>query len=90
MPRFGTPQPTTHTAHLSLLLMAGWLTALVERAVEGATPTVRAVEPLARSASIAMNGEVERGTRVHPGEKEKTRGNRSRNTALTTLNSCEG
>ena len=55
MPRFGTPQPTTHTAHLSLLLMAGWLTALVERAVEGATPTVRAVEPLARSASIAMN-----------------------------------
>ena len=52
MPRFGTPQPTTHTAHLSLLLMAGWLTALVERAVEGATPTVRAVEPLARSASI--------------------------------------
>ena len=72
MPRFGTPQPTTHTAHLSLLLMAGWLTALVERAVEGATPTVRAVELLARSASIAMNGEVERGTRVHPGEKEKT------------------
>ena len=76
MPRFGTPQPTTHTAHLSLLLMAGWLTALVERAVEGATPTVRAVELLARSASIAMNGEVERGTRVHPGEKEKIRARR--------------
>ena len=55
MPRFGTPQPTTHTAHLSLLLMAGWLTALVERAVEGATPTVRAVELLARSASMSVS-----------------------------------
>ena len=66
MPRFGTPQPTTHTAHLSLLLMAGWLTALVERAVEGAMPTVRAAEPLARSASIyiyiGLANEGERGT----------------------------